>query len=289
MSECDMKLTVLVDNNTYIDQYYLGEPAVSYWIEADERYILFDTGYSDVLLKNAAAMGIDLTQVTDIVLSHGHNDHTRGLRFLAETQDLSGVRVITHPSTLWPITLDGVPIGPPFLREEMERMCRLQLSAKALQLSPHVWFLGQIFNTNTFEWRREIGTKEINGLPVADTSPEDSALVVETERGPFVVTGCSHSGICNIVEQALRLTGHQKVCGVIGGFHLFDVDDRLAQTAAYLKEHLDGTLYPCHCVSLAAKAELMRHMPVAEVGVGLTITDGRTIGHSVPAGMEVEG
>ena len=195
MTDRDMKLTVLVDNHTYIDQYYLGEPAVSYWIEADGRNILFDTGYSDVLLKNAAAMRIDLRRATDIVLSHGHNDHTRGLRFLAEAVDLSHVCVTTHPSTFWPIMLDGVSIGPPFSREEMARRCHLQLSAKPLQLSPHVWFLGQVVNTNTFEWRKVIGTKVIRGVPVGDASPEDSALVVETARGPFVVTGCSHSGI----------------------------------------------------------------------------------------------
>ena len=48
-----MKLTILVDNNTYIDQYYLGEPGVSYFIEDCGIRILFDTGYSDVYVRNA--------------------------------------------------------------------------------------------------------------------------------------------------------------------------------------------------------------------------------------------
>jgi 7,8-dihydropterin-6-yl-methyl-4-(beta-D-ribofuranosyl)aminobenzene 5'-phosphate synthase len=43
-----MHLTVLVDNNTYIDEYYLAEPALSFYIEDDNTKILFDTGYSDV-------------------------------------------------------------------------------------------------------------------------------------------------------------------------------------------------------------------------------------------------
>ena len=55
-----MKLTVLVDNNTFIDEYYLGEPAVSYYIEDEDTKILFDTGYSDILIKNAKNMNIDL-------------------------------------------------------------------------------------------------------------------------------------------------------------------------------------------------------------------------------------
>lgn len=74
-----MKLTVLVDNNTYIDQYYLGEPGVSYFIEDCGIRILFDTGYSDVYVRNAKKMGIDLSELDAVVLSHGHNDHTGGL------------------------------------------------------------------------------------------------------------------------------------------------------------------------------------------------------------------
>ena len=70
-----MKLTVLMDNHTEIDVYHLGEPAVSYWLEADGKRFLFDTGYSDAFLKNAKAMGIDLTTADAILLSHGHNDH----------------------------------------------------------------------------------------------------------------------------------------------------------------------------------------------------------------------
>ena len=70
-----MKLKVLTDNNTYIDEYYLGEPALSYYLEEDGRKILFDTGYSDVFMINAKKMGIDLGAIDYLVLSHGHNDH----------------------------------------------------------------------------------------------------------------------------------------------------------------------------------------------------------------------
>lgn len=76
-----LKLTVLVDNHTYIDQYYLGEPAVSYYLQDGDFTALFDAGYSDVYLRNAAAMGLALPKVDAVVLSHGHNDHTGGLKY----------------------------------------------------------------------------------------------------------------------------------------------------------------------------------------------------------------
>lgn len=76
-----MKLKVLVDNNTYIDQYYCGEPAVSYYIEDEDTSFLFDVGYSDLFIRNSNALGIDLQNISSIVISHGHDDHTGGLKY----------------------------------------------------------------------------------------------------------------------------------------------------------------------------------------------------------------
>ena len=74
-----MDLTVLVDNNCKIEYNLLAEPALSFLLENEYHKVLFDCGYSDVFIKNAYKLGLDLSDVTDIVLSHGHNDHTGGL------------------------------------------------------------------------------------------------------------------------------------------------------------------------------------------------------------------
>ena len=121
-----MELTVLVDNHTYIDRYYLGEPAVCYLIEDGQQRILLDTGYSDVFLENAARMGIDLSGVTDIVLSHGHNDHTGGLpAFLARfSQD---VRLFAHPNALLPKRVDGLEVGSPLSLAQLPERVQARL------------------------------------------------------------------------------------------------------------------------------------------------------------------
>lgn len=262
------KLWVLVDNYTYIDQYYLGEPAVSYYIEADGKKILFDTGYSDIVLENARKMGIDLSGLTHIVLSHGHNDHTRGLKYLSRAMDLSGTELIAHPDCFLRREIDGESIGAPFTETEIAKICRYRPQSGPLELSEHCIYLGQIPQSNPFEIRKQIGRIEEEPDYVWD----DSALAIKTREGLYIVTGCSHSGICNITEYARKVCGEGRIAGIIGGFHLFEIDAQLQETIRYLSEAGVHELYPCHCVSLKAKAEMMKTLSqVGEVGVGMVL------------------
>lgn len=266
-----LKLWVLADNNTLIDLYFLGEPAVSYYIELGGLRILFDAGYSDVFLKNAEALGIDLSRLTHIVLSHGHNDHTNGLALLRQRYDLSQVRLVAHPRCFAPRWADGAYIGPPCTAEEAGTFCDCQPSAGPYFLSENCAFLGEIPALHSFEPRVPIGLTFAGGRPAPDLLPDDSALACKTAEGLFIVTGCSHSGICNIVSRARQVLDEARVAGIIGGFHLLRRDERLRQTAAFLREVSPRRLYPCHCVSLPAKAELMKHLKVGEVGSGMMI------------------
>lgn len=265
-----MTITVLVDNNTYIDQYFRGEPALCCWLEDEDRRILFDTGYSDLLLQNAAAMGIDLSTTTQVVLSHGHNDHTGGLRPLLAAGWLKNTEVIAHPDCFFPKRAGGLDIGCPVTAEELERGgARLTLTERPLVISRHAVFLGEIPRETPFEGQ-PIGERRTAAGWQPDPLTEDTALALRTPEGTFVLTGCSHSGICNIVAQARRVTG-EPVCGILGGFHLLAEDETLRRTAALLREQGPMALYPCHCVCLAAKAALRQALPVTEVGVGLRL------------------
>ncbi len=266
-----MKLTILCDNNTIIDQYYLGEPALSFYIEEGEQRLLFDTGYSDVFLRNAASLQIDLTQPMDIVLSHGHNDHTRGLQWLKEKHLLANKRIIAHPDTFNQKTIASLDIGSPLSIQELKTSSSLILSKTPLKLNETMTYLGEIPQHFSFEPRIPIGmTKHENKL-MPDLLLDDSALVYHSVNGLFIITGCSHSGICNIIETAKLLSNESRILGVIGGFHLFDVDERLAQTIDYLKSNQIELLAPCHCVSFHAKAEISKSLSLIEVGSGSSL------------------
>lgn len=266
-----MKLRVLIDNYTYIDEYYLGEPAASFYIEEGGQRILFDCGYSDVLLRNAQLMDIDFTNLNRIVFSHGHNDHTRGLLFLKNEVDLSHVVTLAHPDCFLPRKDETGSFGAPFTVEEASSWTALSLSQEPQYLTDKLVWLGEIPRNNDFEGAEPIGRRLKDGLWEADYVIDDTALAYCGEEGLFIITGCSHSGICNIIEYAKEVCGDMRISGVLGGFHLFEEGTRLEKTIAYLQSCEMQKLYPCHCVSLKAKAAILAKLPVVEVGVGLEL------------------
>lgn len=266
-----MNLIVLVDNNTYIDKYYFGEPAVSYYIEDGDETILFDTGYSDIIMKNADKLPVDLSKLTKIIFSHGHNDHTGGFQYLSDQYDLTNVELIAHPDALKIKKENNELIGSNLTEEAVKKICSISYSRAPMPISDNIIFLGEIPNLNSFERRKSIGTQEIDGCQYDDFVLDDSALVYKGKDGLFIITGCSHSGICNIIEYAKKVCNNHKVLGIIGGFHLFDVDSRLNNTIEYFLQNNIRDLYPCHCVSFQVKAEINSRIPIHEVGVGLKI------------------
>ena len=265
-----MKLKVLEDNNTFIDMYYLAEPGVSYYIEDEGDKILFDVGYSSVVVENARKMNIDLNKVNKLVISHGHDDHTGGLsNFFKDKRE---VELIAHPDCFnYKEDATGLYIGSPLTREKLSNVCKLNLSKQPIQVSKNIIYLGEIPTINEFEPRYSIGKCIIDDNKMDDTIVDDSEIVYKSDKGLFVITGCSHSGICNILEYAKKVCNDQRIYGVIGGFHLFDVNKRLEKTITYLKENNIKLLYPCHCVSLKAKIEMAKELDINEVGVGLEI------------------
>ena len=266
-----MKLTILVDNNTFIDQYYHGEPAVSFVIEEDGKQILFDTGYSDILLRNAEKMGIDLQNTTHIVLSHGHDDHTRGLQFLKEEINMKRMELIAHPECFLPKRVDDLYVCSPYRTDEIKEMANYMACKEPYFITEKLVYLGQIPRRNNFENKNPIGQYEKNGQWKDDYLVDDTALAYVSEKGLFIITGCSHSGICNIIEHAKEVCKTEKICGVLGGFHLFENDVQLKETILYFKQNQIKQLYPCHCVSLLARFKMMEQLPVIETGVGMTL------------------
>jgi 7,8-dihydropterin-6-yl-methyl-4-(beta-D-ribofuranosyl)aminobenzene 5'-phosphate synthase len=143
-------------------------------------------------------------------------------------------------------------------------------------------FLGEIPRTNSFEAQEPIG--ETLTAPTApgvvpgtsdwipDYLPDDSALVYKGDDGLVIITGCSHSGIVNIVEYAIKVCGDTRISDIIGGFHLLDAPPaRLDFTSKRLAALSPRAVHPCHCTDLAARIHLASALPVKELGVGMEL------------------
>ncbi|CAG35690.1 MBL fold metallo-hydrolase [Desulfotalea psychrophila] len=267
-----MKITVLMDNNTLIDKYFLAEPAVSYLIEESGVKILFDLGYSDAFIQNGQKMGEDLLDINYIVISHGHNDHTRGLQPLLEhlldqpEQGFLSPKIIAHPTVFEHKEYEGESIGADIDMAAVKTACQLNLQKNPFWITPSLVFLGEIERNNDFENKSPLGK---HGDDRADDYlMDDSALVYKSKDGLVIITGCSHSGICNIIEYGKKICGEERIVDIIGGFHLLQPDERQDQgTRDYFQRAKIAQMHPCHCTSLQYKIILSHYSNIGEIGV----------------------
>lgn len=277
-----MKLTVLVDNNTLIDRYFFGEPGVSYYIEIKGQKVLFDTGCSDIFMKNAAKMGIDLLDIDMVVLSHAHFDHTWGLQYLIqahaerqfENRPARRPTLIAHPTVFDRRFVPGMgDIGCLVSQETARQYFDLQLTRTPQWLNPDLVFLGEIQRGNDFEAQSPIGKICQGDIESDDFILDDSSLVYRSSQGLVVIAGCAHAGICNTVTQAMRICDDSRLKDIIGGFHLQDPSEKqLAGTVSQIGKWRPKALHACHCTDFRSRLALSQVADLKEVGVGLELT-----------------
>lgn len=277
-----MELTFLVENNALVGKPFLAESALSMHIVDDGARILFDAGYSDILITNARRMGLSLLDLTHVVLSHGHYDHTWGLDALLRhyfecselKMEIPRPALTAHPKVFGTkFDENAAEVGTLLSEEKAAQHFDLQLTAKSLWLTERLVLLGEIERVLEFEAFKPMGERIDGDEPVVDELPDDTAMAYVTDSGLVVITGCAHAGVCNTIEQARKVTGVDRVRSVIGGFHLRNAKSaRLGPTTDYLAELELESLYACHCTDLAAKIAMARKCPVKEVGVGLKLS-----------------
>lgn len=276
-----MKIKVLIDNNTLVDRYFLGEPGVCYYLECEGKKLLFDLGYSDAYLENGNKMSIDFLDLDAIVISHSHLDHTWGMepllkRFnetLMEGQTYKRPSLIAHPDIFVPRSFNGMDeFGMNVSADKVFKYMEDNLTKEPIWITENLVFLGQIPRLNDFESKESIGTILVDNSAKDDFSLDDSALCYKSENGLVIITGCSHSGICNIMEYAKKVCGDDRIFDVVGGFHLQNPSDiQLNGTLKYFQESNIKSIHACHCTDLGSKIALSNVVEIAEVGVGLEL------------------
>ena len=240
----------------------LAEWGLSILVETGNTSVLLDTGSSVSAAHNADILGIDLSKIDRIVLSHGHYDHTGGLRQVLQKMRRE-VKIIAHPD-IWQAKYarrKDEPdryIGIPFQRNELESLgATFNLTAEKVKIDDSIMTTGEIPMETIFEQvDADLFFKDDSGWQ-PDKIMDDQALIVNTESGLVVILGCAHRGIVNTLYHAKHLTGKEMIYMVVGGSHLINAsEERLWQTIAALRELDVKRLGLCHCTDLPAASVL---------------------------------
>jgi 7,8-dihydropterin-6-yl-methyl-4-(beta-D-ribofuranosyl)aminobenzene 5'-phosphate synthase len=269
----------------------IGEWGFSALVVADGHRILFDTGaYPDTVLRNARELNIDLANVPDVILTHNHADHTGGLltlrREYAKTNPAALGRLhVASGIFLSRLRANGTPIpGMSVVKRDYEATGGTVFEYSApKELFPGVWLTGPVprkYPERNWSGRGRLRTA--NGVTAEDNIPEDQALIIDTDKGLVVITGCGHAGIVNITDYARAKVRNAPIHAVLGGIHLYEAsDETLAWTGAKLKEFGLQNLLGAHCTGIEAVYRLRESAgltrataAVGQVGGGFTLAKG---------------
>lgn len=242
-----IELKILCENRK--NGQFIGEYGLSILVNAFGEEFLFDTGYENVFITNSKLMDIDVDEINKIVLTHGHSDHSTGLKYLS-----NGKTIIMHPSAYkqrWSISRKDFA-GFPLTEKQLKKKHNVIETDSAFQFYKNCLFLGEIPMIVDFEKDGNFATSIDSELTQIDQTEDDSGVVITTKQGLFIMTGCGHRGICNVIEQAKKVTGINKVYGLLGGFHLIDLykqQEKVDSTIEYLKQLNIQELYLGHCIT----------------------------------------
>lgn len=246
---------------------YTAEWGLSVLVDTGSFRFLLDTGMTDIAARNAVLSHTDLTTIDAIILSHGHCDHTGGLKHILP---LCGSKpVFAHPDIFSNrFTLRHPPrkrdISLPDPREKLEELgARFQLIPGFMEIAKGIFISCEVPMSNHFEKIDEgLVIPDSSGELVPDPLRDDLSVAVSTPKGLFVFSGCAHRGIINIVRHFQTMTGESRIYGIFGGLHLSRAgDEHIAEVETFLRDTDVRKVACSHCTGVRASWKLHEAFP----------------------------
>ncbi len=244
-------ITILADNKA---SYPLqGEHGFSCLIEFEGmKPILFDTGRGK-LFHNAKLLSKNITEISTVILSHGHYDHTDALSEFSKMNTHSklvcskNIFIKHYSMKTGKLRNIGLSDENTLTIQTMSECQKLLFSKEAALPSYGITVYESISQTDIYEKPSALLYSD-DERTAGDRMIDEAVISIETAKGLVLITGCCHCGFMNMCRHVLEETKGKHIYAVIGGFHLEGVSqDRIEATVKFIKENNIDKVYPCHC------------------------------------------
>lgn len=259
------RITTLVENSAGEHLALIKEHGISFYIEKDGKKILFDTGQSDAFIRNAAQMGVSLSDIQVVVLSHGHYDHSGGFRDLSEISSsfhlYMGQGFFNDKYAFRNQAYD-------FLGNNFDESLLIEknipysfVTRQVEEVLPGVYILSDFLRVHEDE---KVNTRFFirrNGQFEPDHFNDEVLLALDSPNGIIVLLGCSHPGMKNMLDTVKERLG-RPIYAVLGGTHLVEAKgEGLARSLQYLDNPEIGIIGVSHCTGEEAMLRLREDNP----------------------------
>ncbi len=246
-----MKITCIVDNRALFASNFYSEHGFSLFLNSDNVNVLMDAGKTPTVLRhNLDLLGLD--SVDKVVISHGHNDHTGGIPALHNT----GADFLLHPDALIPkydvSNGNSRYIGFPKSVVHDKSGLKMEFVDETTKIGSNLWIFNHVDKHCDFENIPSNLSIKKEGRFLKDKFHDELNLVVKTDNGLIVLSGCAHLGIVNILYSAMEYF-QDEIYGVIGGSHLINAHpQRIERTLDELKKIQPEIIAMGHCTGFEA-------------------------------------